>query len=75
MVLNLAMRQFFKGSNFILVPTQKNKKETIEAVKELANKMEFGRICTLSIEEHDKMIGFFITVNPCHCSIFNEYTR
>lgn len=48
----------FKGSNFILVPTQKNKNETVEAVKELANKMEFGRICTLSIEEHDKMIGF-----------------
>lgn len=48
----------FKGSNFILVPTQKNKSETVEAVKELATKMEFGRICTLSIEEHDKMIGF-----------------
>ena len=39
----------FKGSNFILVPTQKNKSETVEAVKELAHKMEFGRICTLSI--------------------------
>ena len=48
----------FKGSNFILVPTQKNKSETIESVKDLATQMEFGRICTLSIEEHDKMIGF-----------------
>lgn len=52
------MKRFLRDSNFILVPTQKNKNETVEAVKELANKMEFGRICTLSIEEHDKMIGF-----------------
>lgn len=48
----------FKGSNFIIIPTHKNKQETIFQVKALAEKMEFGRICELSIEEHDKMIGF-----------------
>lgn len=48
----------FKGSNFIIVPTDKNKEATIESVKKLAKQMEFGRICTLSIQEHDEMIGF-----------------
>ena len=48
----------FKGSNIIIVPTNKNKTETIETVKELAKQMEFGRICELTIEEHDKMIAF-----------------
>ena len=48
----------FKGSNFILVPTNKNKESTIESVKQLASEMEFGRICTLSTQEHDKMIAF-----------------
>ncbi len=48
----------FKGSNIIIVPTEKNKEETIKIVKDLAEEMEFGRICTLSIEEHDRMIAF-----------------
>lgn len=48
----------FDGSNYIVVPTEKNSDQGIQVAKQLGAKLGCTNICTLSIEEHDRMIGF-----------------
>lgn len=48
----------FDGSNYIVVPTEKNSDQAIQIAKTLGAKLGCTNICTLSIEEHDRMIGF-----------------
>jgi len=55
----------FYGSNFIIVPTEKNTREAIDVCRELALIMRFGRISVLSPEQHDEMIGFVSQLTHC----------
>ena len=48
----------FEKANFIIVPTENNRKESIETMKQLAKDMGFQRISCLSAEEHDRMISY-----------------
>lgn len=48
----------FDGANFIVVPTEKNTPYAIRTAKELGAKLGCTNISTLSINEHDRMIGF-----------------
>lgn len=48
----------FENANFIIVPTEKNTERAVKTAEEIAKLLKFGRICKLSAEEHDKMIGF-----------------
>lgn len=48
----------FKVANFIIVPTEKNSKEGIIFLYDLAKILGFSNISELSIQEHDEMIGF-----------------
>lgn len=48
----------FKGANFLITPTDKNKAESIESIKEIARILEFKNIEIVSIEEHDRIISF-----------------
>ena len=48
----------FADANFIITPTDKNTAESIAAVRQLAQILEFKTIRELSICEHDRMIGF-----------------
>lgn len=48
----------FHSANFIITPTEKNTESDISLLKELAAILEFSRISILSLEEHDRMIGF-----------------
>lgn len=48
----------FKQANFIITPTEKNTKERIELMKELAQILGFTNISVLSLQKHDEMIGF-----------------
>lgn len=48
----------FKGANFLITPTDKNKTESIEIIKEIARILEFKNIEIVSIEEHDRIISF-----------------
>lgn len=48
----------FDGANYIVVPTSRNSKEAIQAARELGSVLGVKRINELSIEEHDRMIGF-----------------
>lgn len=55
----------FKAANFIVTPTKKNTREAIETCKRLGEILGFSRISELSIEEHDKMIGFLSQLTHC----------
>lgn len=48
----------FHQANFIIVPTEKNTQHAIETVTHLAQILRFAKISTLTMEEHDRMIGF-----------------
>ncbi|MDD6467919.1 MAG: prephenate dehydrogenase [Erysipelotrichaceae bacterium] len=50
--------KIFEGANFIITPTEKNTEEAIERVRQLAVDLNFKTISLLTIEEHDRMIGF-----------------
>ena len=48
----------FAPANFIITPTEKNTPEAVQWAKELAEVLGFRHICTLTVQEHDKMIGY-----------------
>lgn len=48
----------FLNANFIIVPTEKNTERAIDTARSIAEILKFGKICTLTPEAHDKMIGF-----------------
>ncbi len=73
----------FAPANFIVTPTEKNTPEAIQWLRELAEVLGFRHICTLTVQELDKMIGYVSQL--CHaiavslmCAIDNsslcEYT-
>ena len=51
-------------ANFIITPTEKNTPEAIQWLRELAEVLGFHHICTLTVQEHDKMIGYVSQL--CH---------
>lgn len=54
----------FAPANFIITPTEKNTPAAIQWVTELAQVLGFCHICTLSPQEHDRMIGYVSQL--CH---------
>lgn len=56
--IQFADETIFKNANCIIVPTDKNTEHAIQVAKELAIDLEFKNISILSMEEHDRMIGF-----------------
>ena len=54
----------FAPANFIITPTEQNSPEAIQWVKELAEVLGFKHICTLTVQEHDRMIGYVSQL--CH---------
>lgn len=60
-----AKKEIFYGSNFIITPTEKNSKEAIALLEDLAKVMDFGKISTLSPEKHDETIGFLSQLTHC----------
>lgn len=55
----------FKGANYIVVPTEKNTAEAIELCRNLGEILGFKQVTELSVEEHDKMIGFLSQLTHC----------
>lgn len=56
--IDYADENVFKGANFIITPSKRNKKESIETIERLAREMGFRNIMRLTPEEHDKIISF-----------------
>lgn len=57
--------KIFFGANYVVVPTEKNTEENIEACMRIGEILGFGRICQLSPAEHDEMIGFVSQLTHC----------
>lgn len=56
--IEYANTEMFKAANYIIVPTEKNSEDAVETSKQLADILQFHHIATLSMKEHDEMIGF-----------------
>ena len=54
----------FAPANFIITPTEKNTPAGIQWARELAEVLGFKHICTLTVQEHDRMIGYVSQL--CH---------
>lgn len=66
--------RIFYGANYIVVPTERNTEDGIECCKRIGEILGFGRICELSPEEHDEMIGFVSQLTHCIAvSLMNCY--
>lgn len=66
--------RIFYGANYIVVPTDKNTYEGVEACKRIGEILGFGRISELSPQEHDDMIGFVSQLTHCIAvSLMNCY--
>lgn len=48
----------FLPANLIITPTEKNTQQAIDFIYEMGKELRFDNICQLSVEEHDKMIGY-----------------
>ncbi|MBE6887177.1 MAG: prephenate dehydrogenase [Ruminococcaceae bacterium] len=48
----------FLPANLIITPTAKNSQTAIEFIYEMGKELRFNNICQLSVEQHDKMIGY-----------------
>lgn len=57
--------KIFFGANYVVVPTEKNTEENIDACKRLGEILGFGKIAELSPEDHDDMIGFVSQLTHC----------
>lgn len=55
----------FAGANFIVTPTERNTKEAIDFAVELGRVLGFGKISTLTPEEHDRMIAHLSQLTHC----------
>lgn len=57
--------RIFYGMNYLVVPTERNTEEGIEACKRIGEILGFGRISEITPENHDKMIGFVSQLTHC----------
>ena len=56
--IDFATNDVFKGANYIITPIERNKKENLDLVENIALKMGFKRVRRITPEFHDEMIGF-----------------
>lgn len=56
--IEYANTEMFKDANYIIVPTEKNSEEAVATSRQIAEILQFHHIATLSMQEHDEMIGF-----------------
>lgn len=53
-----ASKDIFKGANYIITPTERNKEHNINLIENIARGMGFKNVQKVSTEHHDKIIGF-----------------
>ena len=58
-------KDIFKGANYIVTPTTLNTEYAINIAKKIGEELEFKNIVTLTMEEHDEMIGFLSQLTHC----------
>lgn len=60
-----AKAEIFDGANYIVVPTEKNTQSAIELCEDLGRQLGFKHICTLTVKQHDEMVGFLSHLTHC----------
>lgn len=53
-----ASKEIFKGSNYIITPTERNKEYNINLIENIAKSIGFKNVEKVSPEQHDRIIGF-----------------
>lgn len=56
--LSYASKEVFQGANYILTPTNLNKKENLDKIESLVLEIGFRRVKQITPNFHDEMIGF-----------------
>lgn len=56
--IDFASSKVFKGANYIITPTKRNKSENLDLIEKLAYEIGFGRVKRITPKYHDEMIGF-----------------
>ncbi len=56
--LKAASKDIFDGANYIITPTNNNKKENIDLIEKIIRKIGFKEVVKVSPEEHDEIIAF-----------------
>lgn len=56
--LQAASKDIFKNANYIITPTERNKKENIKLVEKMARAIGCKNVVCVTSEEHDKIISF-----------------
>lgn len=56
--LKAATKDIFRNANYVLTPTSRNKKESIEFITQMAMDMGCRRVVHLTPEEHDDIIAY-----------------
>lgn len=60
-----ATKEMFKDANFIITSTMKSTLMGMKTVEEIGEVLGFKNISTLTVEEHDEMIGFLSQLTHC----------
>lgn len=58
-------KNIFKEANFIITSTYKSTLMGMKTVEEIGEALNFKNISTLTVEEHDEMIGFLSQLTHC----------
>ncbi len=78
-----ASADIFKGANYIITPTERNKKENIDIIEDLAKQIGFKNVVKIDPRKHDETIAFTsqlphviaITLMNCnHIDNVNSFT-
>ncbi len=56
--LKYASSEVFKGANYLITPTERNKRENIDRLKDFVSAIGFKNISEITPEFHDDVIGF-----------------
>ena len=57
--------KIFHDANYIIIPTELNTHEAIDAARQIGETLGFARISSLSPHDHDEMIGFVSQLTHC----------
>ncbi|QGU93982.1 prephenate dehydrogenase/arogenate dehydrogenase family protein [Clostridium bovifaecis] len=53
-----ASKEIFKGANYIITPTERNKEESIKLIEDIAIGLGCKNVEKVTVEKHDEIIGF-----------------
>lgn len=79
--LAFASKDIFENANYIITPTDKNKKENIKLIEDIAKGIGCKNVVFIDAEVHDKIIAYtsavphIIAVALMNCDNFDEQRR